>query len=832
MLDKNSLDIAGSVMDEQADKDLNELATEPRLDLGQLENDSVSSLSPAPNQQNDDGEDIEEGEGALDLSSLSLPDEAPDTAEDEAEREKTDAEALYHDTVSLMKTGKTDLSTGVKLLLQAAQGGYAPAWLHLGQIYSNKKYALYNPALAFDCYCGAADLGLADGHYNKGLCYSTGFGCEKDELFAIQSFARGAEVFDPNCICAMAMCYEFGQGCDVNYEYAFNLYEKGMELGHAGCANNLGGCYLYGHGVEQDKARAVEIFKKACELGSTNAKCRLGLCYLSGDGCEQNESAAFECFKSAAEQNNSIALFNLASCYDTGVGTEQNFRLAFKYYNKAASQGHAAAQYMAGKMSMDGRGTKRDAATAYRMFSSAARCGYAPAEYELANCFFEGAGAVRNRANAYSHYLASFEAQGENAADAAYRLGLCHLKGLGTQQNKSAAVEWFTRGTDLGSPNATYMLAECLHYGVGTEVDDDRAFALYSEAAQTALTDPMSVKSYASLFLSIAQCYERGTGAHKDAAKAIAAYKQAGELGDYEALYRTGRAILAGVGMRSEYPAARTHFLRAARHAYMPAMLMMGKFSEQGLGVPKSLDDAKSWYYKAVTANNEPQMSIYDFPERFYEGMTLYREAKNEAQYRYGMMIARSGEPDDRLRAFEYISLSAANGYTPAKIEITKIHISGGDLKAYYESPFSREDATFDGGHNSPSAKDLAIAMYKLGDAFFEGNGLLKKNEAASASCYRSAAELGMIDACYSYGWCLRHGVGTEENDAEAVKWLKLAADKGNAGAAYSYGLCCEEGAGTGIKNKREAMYYYRIAAASGHAKAAERYVLLSSRAE
>ena len=89
-----------------------------------------------------------------------------------------------------------------------------------------------------------------------------------------------------------------------------------------------------------------------------------------------------------------------------------------------------------------------------------------------------------------------------------------------------------------------------------------------------------------------------------------------------------------------------------------------------------------------------------------------------------------------------------------------------------------------------------------------------------------------MIDACYSYGWCLRHGVGVDENDAEAVKWLKLAADKGNSNAAYSYGLCCEEGAGTGVKNKREAMYYYRIAAASGNTKAAERYVLLSSRAE
>ena len=97
-------------------------------------------------------------------------------------------------------------------------------------------------------------------------------------------------------------------------------------------------------------------------------------------------------------------------------------------------------------------------------------------------------------------------------------------------------------------------------------------------------------------------------------------------------------------------------------------------------------------------------------------------------------------------------------------------------------------------------------------------------------SDYKFSAELGMVDACYSYGWCLRHGVGVNENDAEAVKWLKIAADRGNSNAAYSYGLCCEEGAGTGIRNKREALYYYRAAAMSGHLEAAQRYMILSDR--
>ena len=70
----------------------------------------------------------------------------------------------------------------------------------------------------------------------------------------------------------------------------------------------------------------------------------------------------------------------------------------------------------------------------------------------------------------------------------------------------------------------------------------------------------------------------------------------------------------------------------------------------------------------------------------------------------------------------------------------------------------------------------------------YGGSGSVTKNQSAAVKCYQIAANLGNNDAAYSYGWCLRHGVGIRENAKEAVKWLKLSADKGNANAAYSYG--------------------------------------------
>ena len=127
-----------------------------------------------------------------------------------------------------------------------------------------------------------------------------------------------------------------------------------------------------------------------------------------------------------------------------------------------------------------------------------------------------------------------------------------------------------------------------------------------------------------------------------------------------------------------------------------------------------------------------------------------------------------------------------------------------------------------------PDEDEIANAMNKLGDNWYEGKMLLPKNERAAVKCFRIAAQMGQIDASYSLGWCLRHGVGTAVDDVEAAKWLKRAADKGNPYASYSYGLCCEEGSGMDSPNLKDALNYYRRAAASGHSEAKKRYLKIA----
>ena len=780
---------------------------------------NVSSLSSSELGEAED----EAGEGAT------SDDESKRIAvKQEKESEKWNAEhgseALFKDTVSMMESGSISMENGIALLNKAADDGCISSRLYLGRLYADSEGKHYDPDRSFESFSHAARLGSGEGCYYLGLCYMNGVGCRKDPYRAEEMFSRGGELDHVDSFCALGICRERGIGCEIDYPMAAKLYAHAAGLGSAEAMNNLGGCYFYGHGIEQDKWKAIKLYEKAAEMGSSNAECRLGIALEEGDGCEKNESEAIRWYTAASEKGNAIAMYRLALCYDKGIGTERDYAQAFKHYIRSAKAGYPLAMHEAGLMCKSGRGTKKNEGEAYRLFSLAAEMGNAASNLELGNCYFEGIGTVRNLEFAFSRYSHAYASDDSNAA-AAFKLGLCCLKGLGTNKDFTAAFEWFSKSADRGSRDAAYMMGECYYYGVGVEQSRTLAVKAFERVAMEDEGDGAMIRAS----IALAHCLEHGAGIGKDVDSALELYKKAAEYGNAEAMYLTGRAIMQLGGENGEYSSARSYILRAARSSYIPAMLTMGIFADDGRGVARNSLDAEKWYARAVAQEVKEIPELYDFPERFAKGTEIKNDAKTEAKYRLGMILSRN-DPTLRsyIKAFGLIASAASDGHEDAETEISKIYVHGGDLKSYYESPFSLEDAVFEDGSATPSKEILGNAMNKLGDAYFDGKALVEKNKTAAVRCYKIAAELGHVDASYSYGWCLRHGAGVKENDVEAVKWLKTAADRGNINAAYSYGLCCEEGAGTGIKNKRDARSYYRKAAAAGHAEAAKRYIALS----
>ena len=54
---------------------------------------------------------------------------------------------------------------------------------------------------------------------------------------------------------------------------------------------------------------------------------------------------------------------------------------------------------------------------------------------------------------------------------------------------------------------------------------------------------------------------------------------------------------------------------------------------------------------------------------------------------------------------------------------------------------------------------------------------------AEAAKCYRKSADLGNADAEYSLGYMYAFGLGVRQDNEEALRWYRLAAANGHAKA-------------------------------------------------
>ncbi len=694
--------------------------------------------------------------------------------------------------------------------LKSAKGNYTPALIELGNLFSESTGDDRNLTLAFEYYSRAAANGSLEGLYKKGLALSTGDGCQKDPSAAYECFCRGAREKDMSCICSLGMCYEFGIGCECDYKKAFECYRRAADGGNPSAMNNLGGCYYYGHGVAKDRKKAMELFENAAAFGDSNAMARLGLCYESGIDCEKDEKKAFGYFVRSARQNNAIASYKAGLCYESGRGTGVDLARAFACFEKAANLGHVPSMWHTANYLSDGMGTEQNLWSAYKWYSKGAEFGDGRCYLQMAHFSFKGIGTVRNYTKAFTCYNKAYEC-GETDSDTALRIGVCHLRGLGTKENRSAALEWFKRAAAQGNADAMFLCGESYFFGSGCEQSYGRAVRYYASAVN---------EGHVRAIIELGLCYENGYGVEKNVKRAVSLYRRASEHDNAEANFKIAEVVFKTNGIiTSERPL----LFKSASKGYIPAILLMGILYDDGVGIPQNSDKAAEKYLEAITLGiSKKRTLLFSMPERDAEKMKAVSEASVEATYRLGMLKGRHSKTvDEYTRAFEYLAGAAATGSGKAQAEIAKIYASGGDLHTYFHAV---------GEHGAPTQVSIADAMNKLGDTWYEGKPLLSKNDRAAIKCYRISAEMGQADAAYSLGWCLRHGVGTKVDDIEAAKWLKRSADKGNPYAAYSYGLCCEEGSGMEHPNLRDAVTYYRKAAAAGHADAKKRYLKIVER--
>lgn len=184
-------------------------------------------------------------------------------------------------------------------------------------------------------------------------------------------------------------------------------------------------------------------------------------------------------------------------------------------------------------------------------------------------------------------------------------------KGVGVEQNPTAAVEWFRKSADQNCAIAFFELGVCYENGEGVAQDLNEAEAWYKKAldagigeeAQAALDRVEQRKAEATPEAEaerlLKQAQELFDRRDKDV-ECAELLRQSAELGNAWAQVSYGRFLCKGIGTALDPALAVEWFRKSADQGCPDAFYALGICYENGEGVAQDFDEAIAWYRKAV----------------------------------------------------------------------------------------------------------------------------------------------------------------------------------------------------------------------------------------
>ena len=303
-------------------------------------------------------------------------------------------------------------------------------------------------ARAHDLLVQAANLGSGDALWLLGVMYASGLGVgggdqvlvlgdgfgnlslnKSHESFAIGLYHLAALHGNTNAQLALAHRYHRGLGVDSDCETAAFYYDavshKALNEHHGGGAEQI-------HEQKRLSLEAEEHIDEG-ELGLSDERIALqrlqaenegnvksmlamaDLYYYGARGLPRDQAESFRFYRmaGAAPHNNADGQIGCANMLLKGEGTEKNTTAAVEWYEKAAAQNHTRALNGLGYLYFFGNSLPENKTKGFEYFSRAAKEGK----------------------------------DGDSLFNAAH----CLYEGLGTDQDKSKAVQMFKRaGTEFG----------------------------------------------------------------------------------------------------------------------------------------------------------------------------------------------------------------------------------------------------------------------------------------------------------------------------------------------------------------------------------------------
>ncbi|MFT3741178.1 MAG: tetratricopeptide repeat protein [Gammaproteobacteria bacterium] len=325
-----------------------------------------------------------------------------------------------------------------------------------------------------------------------------------------------------------------------------------------------------------------------------------------------------------------------------------------------------------------------------------------------------------------------------------------------------------------GSVEAHYVLGLCYEFGYGTEEDFVSAGYTYKDAY---------VKGHKKALFQTGLLYEKNYNRHRheneshgDLKRAIQCFQKAREQHNFEASLKLGQYYQNGMGVERSLPEAKKLYQEAADHQIHQALISLGNLSE----IEKNPLEAERNYQLAVE-KGLPVANIY-LGNMYAKGVLVVQDFKKAGVF--------------------YKKLLEHDGSTLMQALV--------ELKAQYERredfekiiQLYREYEELSGLNNQ-----LGI-LYELGQH-------VKQDLKMSLQCYELAADEGNPFAKYNLARLYQYNE-YPCNPQKIVSLYQSAARQGFAWASFALALIYEKGLGEMKPNLGESVKYYKEAEERG----------------
>lgn len=244
--------------------------------------------------------------------------------------------------------------------------------------------------------------------------------------------------------------------------------------------------------------------------------------------------------------------------------------------------------------------------------------------------------------------LACFEeAAGLGDIDACFMAGwiLDNELNESNGQDYAKASEYYTNCMD-SNPYAKICEACLYKNGQGKEKDEDKAEALFEEAAKEIAKSPEELEG--KIYIAeacdlVGVIYYNGDGVDQDYAKAMEWYSKAADLGNASAMIWIGYMYYFGEGVEVDYAKAMEWYSKAADLGNASAMNNIGVLYHDGLGVDQDYAKAMEWFLKSVDAGNTDYALMNNIAQMYEYGFGVPVDYAKAKEWRDKAKAAENG---------------------------------------------------------------------------------------------------------------------------------------------------------------------------------------------